>query len=90
MNAEFLCSISLQRYRLPTITGIVIPQGVDWKKISSFIAEKYVNQSLCVCIVWNCSKNDLLFYLCFRYQLDISGGLGGSAGKVRVLKSSSP
>ena len=31
-----------QRHRLPTIAGVVIPQGVDWKKISAFIGEKYV------------------------------------------------
>ena len=36
---ELLC---FQRHRLPTITGVVIPQGVDGKKVCAFIDEKYV------------------------------------------------
>ncbi|CAB4024042.1 serine--pyruvate aminotransferase-like, partial [Paramuricea clavata] len=44
-----------KRHRLPTITGVVIPQGVDQKNVPAFIGEKY--------------------------NMDIAGGLGKSAGK---------
>ncbi|CAB4040478.1 serine--pyruvate aminotransferase-like [Paramuricea clavata] len=45
-----------KRHRLPTITGVVIPQGVDQKNVPAFIGEKY--------------------------NMDIAGGLGKSAGKI--------
>lgn len=37
----FQLFVENKQHRLSTIAGIVIPQGVDWKKIISFIAEKY-------------------------------------------------
>ncbi|XP_046849657.1 3-hydroxykynurenine transaminase-like [Xenia sp. Carnegie-2017] len=43
-------------HRLPTIVGVVVPQGVNWKKVSAYIGQKY--------------------------KMDISGGLGKSAGKI--------
>ncbi|XP_028415292.1 serine--pyruvate aminotransferase, mitochondrial-like isoform X2 [Dendronephthya gigantea] len=52
----FTLFVQDKRHRLSTITGVVIPQGVDWKKVSAFIGEKY--------------------------KMDISGGLGRSAGKI--------
>jgi len=41
---------------LPTITGVMIPEGVDWKAVSG--------------------------YLMSNYRVEISGGLGHTAGKI--------
>ncbi|XP_071510382.1 alanine--glyoxylate aminotransferase-like [Diadema antillarum] len=42
--------------RLPTVSAVMVPPGVDWKKLVSFVMQKY--------------------------KIEISGGLGPSAGKV--------
>jgi len=43
-------------HRLPTVTTIVVPDGVQWKDVTDFLMQKY--------------------------RLEISGGLGPTAGKV--------
>ena len=54
MGFSFL--VQNKHHRLSTITGVLIPPGVDAKKVSAFIGEKY--------------------------NMDIPGGLGKSAGKI--------
>merc|ERR1711990_1323921 len=44
------------KIRLPTVTGVVVPDDVDWKVVTS--------------------------YLMREHRIEISGGLGGSAGKI--------
>jgi len=44
------------KVRLPTVTGVIVPEDVDWKAVTSYMMQ--------------------------QHRIEISGGLGGTAGKI--------
>ncbi|CAH1772479.1 unnamed protein product, partial [Owenia fusiformis] len=50
------CFVEDKNIRLPTLTAVNVPEGVNWKEVADFVMDKY--------------------------KVEISGGLGPSAGKV--------
>lgn len=60
--------------RLPTVTAILIPNNFNWQAFISYMMKKYELLFLYLF--------EFHFVLFSRYQVEISGGLGPTSGKV--------
>ena len=75
------CISHLQSVRLPTVTGVRIPEGVDWKAVNAYVMKKCAPTYIHIHVDFN--ENILKSSSCHcSFRVEISGGLGGLAGKI--------